>query len=531
MVLSSLRLQGVRIILWLVALNAVCAAQDETIAFFDSGVVTELKLKIDDEEQQQLRESPREYVRCSLIEGDATEFKSIAVKLKGAAGSYQDFDDRPGLTLNVGKYKKSQRFHGMQKFHLNNAVQDESLVSEWLGGEVFRQAGYAAPRVGHVRLWINDRDLGLYVLREGFDAGFLQRSFGASDGNLYDGGFLQDIDSELEMDSGDDPDNRQDIVGLALACYCNDPAARKRMISERLDLDKFLTFMALERLCGHWDGYTLNMNNYRLYFPPNGKGVFLPHGMDQLFGDPGAGLYFHTVPVVAAAVMQDDELREMYRKRLEVLSKVLQPADRWLRKIDGARERLRPVLEGVDKELASSHQDRINELKERFSQRAELLSELIDQGMPTPIQFGPTGVVALKDWYPSIEADDVKVEEAEVDGVASYAIERDKFGDFSSSWRRQVLLPRGDYVVEARIRTEAVIPIPDDQGRGAGLRREHSGRTNELVATNDWTLVTYEIHVVEDQRMVELVLELRARLGKAWFDRESLKIRRVAARR
>ncbi len=193
---------------------------EETIAFFDSGAIPELKLKIDEDDAQQLREAPREYVRCAFIENGTSEFKSVAVKLKGAAGSYRDFDDRPGLTLNVGKYKKSQRFHGMQKFHLNNSVQDESFVCEWLGAEIFRQAGYPAPRVGHVRLWINDRDMGLYVLREGFDEGFLQRSFGRTDGNLYDGGFLQDIDSELEMDSGDDPDAREDIVGLALAGYC-----------------------------------------------------------------------------------------------------------------------------------------------------------------------------------------------------------------------------------------------------------------------------------------------------------------------
>ncbi len=60
-------------------------------------------------------------------------------------------------------------------------------MSEWLGSEIFRQAGYPAPRVGHVRLWINDRDLGLYVIREGFDDAFLKRVFGSADGNLFDG--------------------------------------------------------------------------------------------------------------------------------------------------------------------------------------------------------------------------------------------------------------------------------------------------------------------------------------------------------
>ena len=48
--------------------------------------------------------------------------KSIGVKLKGAVGSYRDFDDRPGLTLKIDKYKKSERFHSMEKFLKINAI-------------------------------------------------------------------------------------------------------------------------------------------------------------------------------------------------------------------------------------------------------------------------------------------------------------------------------------------------------------------------------------------------------------------------
>jgi len=500
---------------------------DETIAFFESGEVPELKLVIAGEGQQRLRDAPRDYTRCSLVQDGTTTLKSIGVKLKGAAGSYRDFDDRPCLTLNIDKYKKDQRFHGMEKFHLNNAAQDESYLNEWLGSELFRQAGIPAPRVGHVRLWINDRDLGLYVLREGFDTPFLKRSFRASDGNLYDGGFLQDIDCDLEMDSGDDPDNRADLIGLVTACYHPKPAVRTSLIAERLDMKQFLLFMAVERLCGHWDGYTLNMNNYRIYFPTNGKGIFLPHGMDQLFGDASAGLYDHTTPLVAAAVMQNDEWREKYRQRLTELAPLLLPCDRWMAKLDELRDRLQPVLESIDPNLAASHLDRVNELKERLSQRAATLPDLIELGMQQPVDFDSSGTIQLTDWYPSVEAENAKVDEADANGVASYLITRKPFGDYSSSWRTHVLLPRGSYRLEARIKTEDVIPIPDDQGRGAGIRRSQSGRSNELSGTNDWTLVTYEWRVPEDQRQVELVLELRARHGSAWFDRDSLKVRRV----
>lgn len=499
----------------------------DTIAFFESGVVPELKLVIDGEGQQRLRDTPRDYTRCSLVEDGTTTLKSIGVKLKGAAGSYRDFDDRPCFTLNIDKYKKDQRFHGMEKFHLNNSVQDESYLNEWLGSELFRQAGVPTPLVGHVRLWVNDRDLGLYVLREGFDGPFLKRSFGEKDGNLYDGGFLQDIDCELEMDAGDDPDNRSDLIGLVTACYHPNQATRTSLIAERLDMQQFLSFMALERLCGHWDGYTLNMNNYRIYFPNGKKGVFLPHGMDQLFGDPGAGLYDHTTPLLAAAVMQSDEWRERFRQRLTELAPLLQPVDRWSAKLTAVRDRIQPVLNAIDPNLAAAHLDRFRELTERLNQRAEALPELVQNGMRQPVEFDASQVMQLTEWYPSVEAENARVEEADVEGVASYLVTRDSFGDYSSSWRTRVLLPRGSYRLQSRIKTENIVPIPDDQGRGAGIRRSQSGRSNELTGTNDWTTVSYEWIVAEDQREVELVLELRARHGKVWFDRKSIELRRV----
>ncbi len=95
---------------------AAKGATDETVLFFERNAVTDLKLTIDQEGQESLRQTPRDYTRCTLIEDGTHTFKRVAVKLKGAAGSYRDFDDRPGLTLNVGKYKEEQRFHGMKKF-------------------------------------------------------------------------------------------------------------------------------------------------------------------------------------------------------------------------------------------------------------------------------------------------------------------------------------------------------------------------------------------------------------------------------
>ena len=53
-----------------------------------------------------------------------------------------------------------------------------------------------------------------------------------------------------------------------------------------MDIDYFLTFMAIELMTCHWDGYCNNRNNYRIYIEPKTKKAYVfPHGMDQMFGD------------------------------------------------------------------------------------------------------------------------------------------------------------------------------------------------------------------------------------------------------
>ena len=67
------------------------------------------------------------------------------------------FTFRPTITL------RGRTFHGLRKFHLNNAVQDGSFLHELISGEIFRAGVVAATRVAHARVWLNDRELGLYV--------------------------------------------------------------------------------------------------------------------------------------------------------------------------------------------------------------------------------------------------------------------------------------------------------------------------------------------------------------------------------
>src|SRR5262249_17406650 len=198
-------------------------------------------------------------------------------------------DDKPGLTLNMNKFKEDQLFHGMDKWHLANSVQDPSYLSELICGELFRAAGVPASRVGHAIVTVNGRQRGLYYIKEGYDKHFLRRHFKNSDGNLYDGGFLRDIDQPLQLlHTKDDVKDRADLKALTAAVRENDPKKRFEKMEKLLDMDKFITYLVLESITWDWDGYPMNRNNYRIYHDPKrDKVVFIPSGMDQMFGNPG----------------------------------------------------------------------------------------------------------------------------------------------------------------------------------------------------------------------------------------------------
>jgi spore coat protein CotH len=258
--------------------------KDPTADLFNH-LIPRIEIALDPSAVEALRHSPRTYVRATLREG-TNVLTDVAVKLKGARGSFRPVDNRPALTINTDKFRSGQEFHGLDKFHLNNSVQDPTLMNEIICGELFRAAGVPTARATHARLIFDGRDLGFYVLKEGYERKFLKRHFADNNGNLYDGGFLQDVDDHLEKDSGDGPNDWSDLAELVAAVQVSGDPERKAQLEQVLDIEKFITFVAIEMLTCHWDGYTQNRNNYRLYRDPTtDKFVFIPHGMDQMFWD------------------------------------------------------------------------------------------------------------------------------------------------------------------------------------------------------------------------------------------------------
>lgn len=516
-------------------------------AFFRAGRVPDITIELAPESVESLRREPRTYARCTVREGTEVVSAVAGVKLKGAAGSFREFDDRPAFTVHLDKFAgddapQKPRLHGLEKFHLNNSVQDPSLLSEWTAAAILRAAGQPATRVAHARVRVNERDLGVYVLKESFDDLFLQRNFKNPDGNLYDGGFCQDLDGELDRDEGpgakDGSGDRADLARIVEACRDPDMTERWRRLEELVDIPLFVRFMALEAMLAHWDGYSFNTNNYRVYFEPGRKARFLLHGMDQCFGDPGMSVLDHPRAMLAASVMRNPEWRKLYRRELE----------RQLDEFDGRRlsRRIAPLVERLQKALESfgfpgeakrEHAEHARGFVERVAARGQNLKAQSKEPEPKPLQFRAGAAVAISAWRPMSESEDARVEFADRDGVAVLRMGVGESGDCVAGFRRGVLLSKGRYRLDGLAMLEGVRPrrepepgaLADDPATGVGVRI--SGvRLVEPVLGDGERLLSHEFEVIEELADVELVVELRAGHGTVDFRADSLRLTRLRSR-
>jgi len=355
--------------------------EQESDLFFKSDKVLRLTLELGPKELDALRREPRKYVKATLKEGDKLVSREVGVHLKGAAGSFRDIDDKPSVTVNMNKLGGKQLFHGMDKFHLTNSLQDPSYLSELICGELFRAAGVPASRVGHALVTIGGKSRGLYYIKEGYDKHFLKRHFGNDLGNFYDGGFLREIDQPLQLIRGkEDVKDRADLKALLAALRERDLQVRFQKLEKLLDLDRFVSYLVLEVVTWDWDGYPMKQNNYRIYHDPKrDKIIFIPSGMDQMFASTDGPMMPDFTGAVARALMETPQGRSRYLARMAEIMKKVYSADALVKRLDALQARVQPALASVDAAAARAYPNEVDRLRQAVRQRAKEIDKQLKQ--------------------------------------------------------------------------------------------------------------------------------------------------------
>jgi spore coat protein H len=476
---------------------------------FPGPAVWPVEIEISAERAEGLKKNPREYVAAKVrVFGE--DVYEAAVRLKGR-GSFEPLDGKPSFTIDFERFGKVVGPHGLTKIHLNNSVEDPSYLKERIGSEMFQSAGIPAPRVGHARVRLNGRMLGLYVMKEGFTKDFLRRHFKNSAGNLYDTDSGNDVDQRLQRELGPEGgEDRDELKRLAAAAKDPDLERRWSRLENALDIERFLAFMATELMICHWDGYCLSRNNFRVYYESGrDKILFLPGGMDQIFSKADMPWNLPMAGLVANAVLETAEGRQRYERKFRSLFEADFDAAKLTNRVVALVAELRPFLSRGELGAIGAEADR---LSAKIVEREKSLRKQFAEGAPEIPRF-VNGIALLTGWKAVDEPAGGRMEE----GASALRIVAGQ--RTAAAWRRTVRLKPGRYVFSAIARTSAVEPLPFGGRHGAVLRVVGTAwQSAALLGTNGATPLRCRFEVEQEGEVV-LACELRASGGEARFEK------------
>lgn len=154
---------------------------------FDTSTVHTIEIVMDDWDDFIDNCKSEEYYACSVVI-DNEACKNVAIRGKGNTSLTQVEsygNDRYSFKIEFDHYDSSNTYHGLDKLCLNNIIQDNTYMKDYLTYQMMNYFGVASPLCSYVYITVNGEDWGLYLAVEGVEESFLQRNYGSSYGDLY----------------------------------------------------------------------------------------------------------------------------------------------------------------------------------------------------------------------------------------------------------------------------------------------------------------------------------------------------------
>ena len=128
-----------------------------------------------------------EYSACNLvIDGEAV--KNVGIRAKGntSLSSVKNMDSsRYSFKIEFDQYENGKTYHGLDKLCLNNIIQDNTYMKDYLAYPLMYDFGVDAPLCSYAYITVNGEDWGLYLAVEAIEESFLERNYGSNYGDLY----------------------------------------------------------------------------------------------------------------------------------------------------------------------------------------------------------------------------------------------------------------------------------------------------------------------------------------------------------
>ena len=154
---------------------------------FDKSRVHTLDIVIDDWDSFISTCESEEYSPCNVvIDGEAVRNVGIRGKGNTSLSSVKNMDsERYSFKIEFDQYDSTKSYHGLDKLCLNNIIQDNTYMKDYLAYTLMYDFGVDAPLCSYVYITVNGEDWGLYLAVEAIEDSFLTRNYGSNYGDLY----------------------------------------------------------------------------------------------------------------------------------------------------------------------------------------------------------------------------------------------------------------------------------------------------------------------------------------------------------
>lgn len=248
-----------------------------------------------------------EYVQCSVII-DNEAYKNVAIRAKGntSLSTVQSYgNDRYSFKIEFDHYDDTNTYYGLDKLSLNNIIQDNTYMKDYLTYQMMGYFGVSAPLCSYVQILVNGEEWGLYLAVEGVEESFLSRNYGNDYGELYkpdsmsmgggrgNGGEMVSSDVSLVY-SDDEYSSYSNIFDNAKTDISDTDkdrlvASLKKLnenssIEEVVNVEEVIRYFVVHNFVCNFDSYTGSMiHNYYLY-EEDGQLSMIPWDYNLAFG-------------------------------------------------------------------------------------------------------------------------------------------------------------------------------------------------------------------------------------------------------
>lgn len=378
---------------------------------FDTSSVHKINIVMDDWDEFISNAESEEYYACTL-EIDGETYKNVAIRGKGntsltKVAAYGN--DRYSFKVEFDRYDSSVTYHGLDKLCLNNIIQDNTYMKDYLCYRLMAEMGVASPLCSYVYVSVNGSDWGLYLAVEGIEESFLQRNYGSDYGELYKpdsqsmgggrgngkGFDMDDLDpAENAGDNAkpdgkgggrdgmnssddtllkyidDDPDSYSNIFDNAKTDISK--SDKKRLIAalktlsgdepeQAVDVDAVIRYFVVHNFVLNFDSYTGSMiHNYYLY-EDDGQMQMIPWDYNLAFGafqSAGGATSLVNYPIddpvsggdtsdrpMLAWIFQNEEYTELYHKYFAELISTVFDSGAFAQEFDSVVQMISPYVE------------------------------------------------------------------------------------------------------------------------------------------------------------------------------------------